>query len=108
MEVRRAFPAWREPPPPRRDRRESPTGPGRRSSDAPPSSGRRLAIKPHTAVVAGVAGVGPGSLNPGAMPGGGAMRGGGGVYYHTDAVGGRPGMAPGAHPHAGVLGQRRP
>ena len=67
--------------------------------------GRRLAIKPHTAVVGGVAGVGPGSLNPGAMPGGGAMRGGGGVYYHTGAVGGQPGMAPGAHPHAGVLGQ---
>ena len=67
--------------------------------------GRRLAIKPHTAVVGGVAGVGPGSLNPGAMPGGGAMRGGGGVYYHTGAVGGQPGMAPGAHAHAGVLGQ---
>ena len=67
--------------------------------------GRRLAIKPHTAVVGGVAGVGPGSLNPGAMPGGGAMRGGGGVYYHSGAVGGQPGMAPGAHAHAGVLGQ---
>ena len=67
--------------------------------------GRRLAIKPHTAVVGGVAGVGPGSLNPGAMPGGGAMRGGGGVYYHPGAVGGQPGMAPGAHAHAGVLGQ---
>lgn len=65
--------------------------------------GRRLAIKPHTAVVGGVAGVGPGSLNPGVMPGGGAMRGGGGVYYHPGAVGGQPGMAPGAH--AGVLGQ---
>ena len=55
--------------------------------------GRRLAIKPHTAVVGGVGGT------P-SLSGHGSMRHGG-VYYHPGALG-QPGMG-GAH--AGVLGQ---
>jgi len=79
-------------------RRQSPSrSRGRRSSGAPPSSAAAGWRSSRTPRWWG-AWRAPGSLNPERCPGHGAMRHGG-VYYHSGALGGQPGMAPGAHAH---------